>query len=409
MIQLYEHQKKAVEKLHNGSILVGDTGTGKSLTGLAYYFLKVCGGKMENDYGYMKWPKNLYIITTARKRDTNEWEDELVNFLLSTDDEHNNYIPDAKVVVDSWNNIGKYENVKDAFFIFDEQRLVGYGAWAKTFIKISKNNEWILLSATPGDSWNDYRAVFIANGFFRNKWEFEHNHCIFNPYVKFPVVQRYINTDYLIKCQRQILVRMRYDKKTVKHNIRIFTEYDTEKYNIIFRNKWNPYTNEPCKQVSEVCYALRRVCNEHPSKINEILRIYDTHKKAIIFYNFNYELEMLRQMCKDNNIPYSEWNGQKHEEILKSDSWLYLVQYGAGAEGWNCIVTDTIIFMSQTYSYKMLKQSMGRVDRLNTKFVDLYYYHLLTTSEFDKRILNHLKAKKQFNERSFIDVKSLNC
>lgn len=409
MIQLYEHQKKAVEKLHNGSILVGDTGTGKSLTGLAYYFLKVCGGKMADGYGYMKWPKNLYIITTARKRDTNEWEDELVNFLLSTDDEHNNYIPDAKVVVDSWNNIGKYENVKDAFFIFDEQRLVGYGAWAKTFIKISKNNEWILLSATPGDSWNDYRAVFIANGFFRNKWEFEHNHCVFNPYVKFPVVQRYINTDYLIKCQRQILVRMRYDKKTVKHNIRIFTEYDAEKYNIIFRNKWNPYTNEPCKQVSEVCYALRRVCNEHPSKINEILRIYDMHKKAIIFYNFNYELEMLRQMCKDNGIPFSEWNGQKHEEILKSDSWLYLVQYGAGAEGWNCIVTDTIIFMSQTYSYKMLKQSMGRVDRLNTKFIDLYYYHLLTTSEFDKRILNHLKAKKQFNERSFIDIKSLNC
>ena len=404
MLELYEHQKKAIEQLHNGSILVGDTGTGKSLTGLAYYFIKVCGGKMENGHGYMKWPKNLYIITTARKRDTCEWEIELSNFLLSTNSELNEYGEDAKVVIDSWNNIGKYKDVKNAFFIFDEQRLVGYGTWAKTFIHISKSNEWILLSATPGDSWNDYRAVFIANGFFRNKSEFEHNHVVFNPYVKFPVVKYYINTDYLIKCQRQILVRMRYNKKTIKHNVRIFTEYDKEKYDVIFKNRWNPFTNEPCKQVSELCYALRRVCNEHHSKCDEILKIYQTHKKAIIFYNFNYELEMLRQMCEENDIPYSEWNGQKHEQILDEESWLYFVQYGAGAEGWNCIVTDTIIFMSQTYSYKTLKQSMGRVDRLNTKFVDLFYYHLLTTSDFDKRIMNHLKMKKQFNERSFITL-----
>jgi len=399
MIQLYKHQLDAVEKLHNGSILVGDTGTGKSLTGLAYYFLKIGEGRMSPSYKPMRYKVDLYIITTARKRDTEEWEEELANFNLSS-----KHPCDINVIVDSWNNIGKYKDVKNSFFIFDEQRLVGYGSWAKTFIKISKNNEWILLSATPGDSWNDYRAVFIANGFFHNKSEFEHNHCIFNPYVKFPVVQRYINTDYLIKCQRKILVRMRYDKKTIKHNVRIFTEYDKKKYDIIFKNKWNVFTEEPCKQVSELCYALRRVCNENESKINVILKLYETHKKAIIFYNFNYELNMLRKMCEDNNIPYSEWNGQKHEEILKTDTWLYFVQYGAGAEGWNCVVTDTIIFMSQTYSYKTLKQSMGRVDRLNTKFKDLYYYHLLTTSDFDKRILNHLNAKKKFNERSFITL-----
>ena len=360
MIELFDHQKKAIEKLHNGSILVGDVGTGKSLTGLAYYFIKVCGGSVKNGYGLMKWPKKLYIITTARKRDTNEWESELSHFLLSTDKEHNVYYPDAEVIVDSWNNISKYKNVENAFFIFDEQRLVGYGTWAKTFINISKHNEWILLSATPGDSWNDYRAVFIANGFFRNKYEFEYKHCVFNPYIKYPVVKRYINTDYLIKCQRQILVRMAFKKKTKRHNVQVYTKYDHDKYNIIFKERWNPFSNEPCKQASDFCYALRRVCNEDYSKIEEILRIYKIHKKVIIFYNFNYELDMLRKMCEEYNIPYSEWNGKKHEEILKKNEWLYLVQYTAGAEGWNCVVTDTIIFMSQTYSYKTLIQSAGR-------------------------------------------------
>lgn len=403
MIELYEHQKLAVEKLHNGSILVGDVGTGKSLTGLSYYFTKVCGGKMDGEHGYMSWPKDLYIITTAKKRDSLEWESELSYFLLSTKAENNTYYPDAKVVVDSWNNIEKYKNVENAFFIFDEQRLVGYGTWAKTFIKISKTNEWILLSATPGDSWSDYRAVFIANGFFRNKYQFEREHCVFNPYVKFPVIQRYINTDYLIKCQRKILVNMKYLKKTKRHHIRIMTKYDSDKYDIIFKKRWNPYTNEPCKQISEVCYALRRVCNEDISKIEEIIQIFNTHKKAIIFYNFDYELEMLKKMCDNNKILYSEWNGHKHQALPNDQEWLYFVQYSAGCEGWNCIETDTIIFMSQTYSYKTLIQAEGRIDRLNTPFSDLYYYHLQSMSLIDKSIANSLRGKKKFNEMTFIN------
>ena len=243
MYELYLNQKEALDKMHNGCILVGDVGTGKSITGLAYFFEKICSGYFKDGKGFSRVNKDLYIITTARKRDTFEWEEELKKFNLAN----------VNVVVDSWNNIEKYKDIKNSFFIFDEQRLVGYGKWAKTFIKISKFNEWILLSATPGDSWNDYRAIFIANGFFRNKWEFESNHCLFNPYVKYPVVKKYINTDYLIKCQRKILIRMKSIKKTIRHNVRVYTDYDSEKYNIIFKQRWNVYTNEPCKQISEVC------------------------------------------------------------------------------------------------------------------------------------------------------------
>ena len=167
-INLYPHQQDALSRMKNGCILNGGVGSGKSITGLAYYFTQE-GGSIE-PYSPMSNPKDLYIITTAQKRNTMEWEKELSHFLLTTNPEVAYY--KNKVIVDSWNNIGKYSNVTDGWFVFDEQRVCGYGAWTKSFLKIAKSNRWILLSATPGDCWLDYVPVFIANGFYKNKTEF---------------------------------------------------------------------------------------------------------------------------------------------------------------------------------------------------------------------------------------------
>ena len=400
-IKLYDYQLDAVRRMKSGCILCGGVGSGKSVTALAYYYM-LNGGKLGGDsYIYMKEPKDLYIITTARKRDTFEWEKELAPFLLSPNNECNAY--KNKVVIDSWNNIKKYSEVRDAFFIFDEQRVVGYGTWSKTFIRITRSNEWILLSATPGDTWVDYIPVFIANGFYRNKSEFMREHVVFNRFTKFQKIDRYINTGRLIRLRNLILVKMDFQRETVSHHEDVRVEYDRNAYKDICRNRWNPWENAPITNASEYCYALRRIVNTDQSREVAILEILEKHPRAIIFYNFDYELEILQNMASENCIPYAEWNGHKHQPLPEGRKWVYLVQYTAGCEGWNCVKTDTIIFYSQNYSYKVMTQASGRIDRLNTPFTDLWYYHLKSYSGIDLAISKALRNKKKFNEGKFWD------
>ncbi len=396
MIQLRDYQIEALKKMRNGCILNGGVGSGKSLTSLAYYF-KECGGELDWDGSYLPMtdPKDLYIITTARKRDTLEWDGELTHFLLSRDDETNLY--DNKVVVDSWNNIGKYKDVKNAFFIFDEQRVVGSGAWVKSFIKISKSNEWILLSATPGDTWMDYIPVFVANGFYKNKTEFIREHVVYSNFTKYPKVDRYLNTGRLIRLRNRILVDMDFNRPTVPHHEDVYVQYDISKYKDIIRNRWNPWDSKPIKNASEFCYLLRRIVNSDETRQKALLELVEKHPKVIVFYNFDYELEILKGLYYGENVEIAEWNGHKHQPIPEGDSWVYLVQYNSGAEGWNCIQTDTIVFYSQNYSYKMLEQARGRIDRMNTPYIDLYYYHLKTRSGIDLAISRALKTKRDFN------------
>lgn len=411
-VELYDYQQDAVEKMKNGCILCGGVGSGKSRTALAYYYLQNDGeagclvGLLEEFVPMGDPPKDLYIITTARKRDTLEWEGELSPFLLSTNSKHNLY--QNEVIVDSWNNIKKYSEITDAFFIFDEQRVVGSGAWVKSFLRIAKHNQWILLSATPGDTWQDYIPVFIANGFYKNRTEFTREHIVYSRFSKFPKVDRYLNVGRLIRQRNDILVNMDFKRTTISHHEDVFVKYSIEQYKDVARTRWNPYKDEPIVNAGELCYVWRKIVNTDQSRQVALLEIMEKHPRAIIFYNFDYELELLREMflgradCgEDGDFEIAEWNGHCHQPVPESKSWVYLVQYNAGAEGWNCIKTDTIIFYSQNYSYKIMQQSAGRIDRLNTPYKDLYYYHLKTRSGIDLAISRALRDKKDFNESRY--------
>lgn len=401
---LRDYQFDAVKKMSNGCILNGGVGSGKSRTGLYYYF-KEQGGSIDPDYIPMKNPKDLYIITTAMKRDSLEFEGELTYFLISKNPELNYY--KNKVVIDSWNNIQKYANIKDAFFIFDEDRVTGSGVWVKSFLKIAKTNDWIILSATPGDTWEQYIPVFVANGFYKNKTEFIREHVVYSRYSKFPKIDRYINTGRLIRLRNRILIDMDFSRSTIPHHEDVYVKYDISKYKDAIKTRWDPYKDEPIQQASGLCYVLRKIVNSDESRQVALLEILEKVDRAIIFYNFDYELDILRNieypwLDEGDDFEVAEWNGHVHQPIPDTKKWLYLVQYTAGCEGWNCIKTDTVIFYSQNYSYKVMAQAAGRIDRLNTPFRDLYYYHLKSRSGIDLAISKALGEKKKFNETRWV-------
>ena len=379
--KLYDHQVEALSKMKNGCILKGGVGTGKSLTATVYYMLNEA-------------PKDVYIITTAKKRDSLDWEADMIKFgIVGAETSLQGFL-----TVDSWNNIGKYTDVGGAFFIFDEQRLVGSGAWVKAFYKIAAKNSWIMLSATPGDTWLEYIPVFVANGYYKNKTEFIRNHVVYNSYSRYPKVDRYVGVTRLAKLRRAIIVDMPYLRHTTRHDVVIRTEYDKDKWKTLIKDRWNPYEQRPIKDVSELFRLMRFLVNTDPSKLVRLTEIHDKHPRLIIFYNFNYELEMLRQWGATRGVETAEWNGHKHETLPEGDAWLYFVQYTAGAEGWNCITTDSVVLLSQNYSYKITEQAKGRIDRLNTPFTNLYYYVLRSGAGIDNAIHMALVKKQDFNE-----------
>ena len=396
MITFFPHQEKAIEQLRSGSILCGGVGSGKSRTSLGYFLIKECNGDL--DCEKIKSPKNLLIITTAKKRDEKEWDSECEVFGLSQNKDKS--FCGIKVTIDSWNNIKKYIEFQNGFVIFDEQKVVGSGAWVKAFYKIASKNHWILLTATPGDSWMDYIPVFVANGYYKNRSSFLYEHAIYDRYSKYPRISRWLGHEKLERIRNDILVEMPFEKKTNRHEIIVSVDYNKMLYKTVVRDRWNPYDNKPIENSSELYALMRRVTNSDESRLEAIVNIFSKHKRLIIFYSFDYELEILKSLDKVlSDVKIAEWNGHNHEQVPKTDNWIYLVNYMSGAEGWECIKTNTIVFYSQQYSYRIAEQSMGRIDRLNTPYIDLYYYWLRSKAWIDVAIGRAMIQKKDFNER----------
>lgn len=384
-VELHPHQEKAVEEMHNGCVLTGGVGSGKTIVALEYY--------IKNET-----PRDVFVITTAKKREELDWQKWGAQYAIGASQDSTAH---GVMVVDSWNNIGNYKDVHDAFFIFDEQRLVGNGAWVKAFLKLAQNNRWVLLSATPGDVWLDYVPLFIANGFYKNRSEFFRRHVVMDPYVKFPKIARYLETAHLERLRREVIVTMPFKRHTVRHVKTVKVAYDKEKYETVFKKRWHFLEDRPIENVSEMFSLGRRVLNTDVTRLGAVLELFEKHPKLIIFYNHNPELEMLRILVRTLGVEYGELNGQNHDPVPDGERWIYLVQYTAGAEAWNCTRTDAMIFWSQTYSYKILEQSMGRIDRLNTPFTDLHYYILRSDAPLDAAIHKCLATKRVFNEKGF--------
>jgi len=386
---LRPHQKAALRELENGKILWGPVGSGKTRIALAYYV------RQQQAASCLK-PQKLIVITTAKKRDSGDWMIEAGRWMVSTGEGLGLY---GQLIVDSWNNLPKYVEESDAFFVFDEQRLVGSGAWVKSFLKIAKKNHWILLSATPGDTWMDYIPVFVANGFYKNRSEFKREHVVYSSWAKFPKVERYLGVQKLVRLRSQVLVKVPFDAHTTRHQHIVEVEYDTDLMYDVRNRRWNIFNDQPISGPADYFHAMRRVVNEDMSRLRALTDVQEKRKRVIVFYTFDYELEMIREMAE--LVPFAEWNGHKHEDIPQTDEWVYAVQYMAGAESWDCILTDTIAFWSLTYSYKLWTQAHGRIDRMDSPYLHLHYYVFKSKAAIDKAIWRALTAKRDFQTSDF--------
>lgn len=384
-INLMPHQNDAIEKLGNGKILWGGVGTGKSLTVLGYY--------VKNES-----PRNIFVITTAKKRDSLDWDRESAKYGIS---KYPGCSLHGLLTVDSWNNIGNYIDIEDAFFIFDEQRLVGAGAWVKAFQKIAKKNRWVLLTATPGDTWLDYVPMFVANELYKNPTEFKREHVVYAPNSRYPKIMRYLDVKTLEKYRNMLLVEMPYEKHTTRVIEEVILNYDTEMFKMAVNQRWHPYEDRPIRDVGELFFVMRRIVNSDPSRLQKLRELMKQHPRLIVFYTFDYELDILRQLYGEVSI--GEWNGHRKTDIPDTENWLYLVQYVSGAEGWNCTSTDATVFYSLTYSYKNFEQALGRIDRLDTPYLTLFYYVFLSNSAIDKAVSKALDGKQLFNERAYAE------
>ena len=397
-IELYPHQREVLPLLRTGSVLAGGTGSGKSRAILAYWFSRVCAGEIDSDgVEVPRHPVDLLVITTPRKRDTHEWEGELLPFHVSTDPSTS--LGGIRVVVDSWNNLHRYTDTRGWFVVFDEQRAVGHGKWAKAFVKVARQNDWVMLSATPGDTWLDYWALFTANGFYRNRTDFCRQHVVWKPWSRYPVVDHYVGVQRLEELRRRVVVPMPDQRHTVRHHEFVTVGYDKALYDRVMSQRWSVRHEKPLQNASELVSEARWACHCAATRWAAFQAVREAHKAVVVFYNFDYELEVLRERLDEEGAVYAEWNGHRHEPLPTGESWVYLVQYAAGDAAWNCTTSDCVVFWSMTYSWRRRAQCMGRIDRLNTPFTDLWYYTFRTVSSIDRGVQRALERKEDFNER----------
>ena len=203
--------------------------------------------------------------------------------------------------------------------------------------------------------------------------------------------------------RRQILVPMVYKKVTERKRQLIYSEYNTDNYHKIMKERWNIFEDKPIENASELLQIIRKTVATDPDRKLNAKIMMDAHDRLIIFYNYNYERDVLIEIAEELGKEYFEWNGHAHEDIPDQEQWLYFVQYTAGAEGWNCISTNVIMFYSVNYSFRYMEQAEGRIDRINTPYNVLEYYYLTSHSQIEKDILSTVNRKKNFNASAWVE------
>lgn len=422
MINLYKHQADELEATKNMNKVAyyHDMGLGKTYTGAekliqlgAKVNLVICQKSKIDDWiehfrnNYDRL--NIIDYTSCKK-----------NSLETTMD----FVPDFTQII-----IINYElafrrkellKLSDFTLMLDESSLIQneQAKRSKFIMKLNYKN-LILLSGTPTSGkyerlWSQLHMLgwTISKDLF---WrQYVDTEIIDNQGFPLKVVRGYKNVDRLKQKMRDYGCRfLKTDEvfdlpSQVFNKIKVNTtpEYRTFKKDRIVTLNDTKLVGDTT--LTKMLYE-RMLCGSYNA--NKFVALKDllesSDDRIIIFYNFNNELDSIKELCEELNRPVSEVNGQVKDltNWNEQNNTVLLGQYQAASMGLNLQQANKIIYFTPPLSSELFEQSKKRTHRIGQKET-CFYYELICRNSIEEKIYKTLEMRKDFTDSLFEEVEN---
>ncbi|MBL0992197.1 MAG: DEAD/DEAH box helicase [Escherichia coli] len=415
-MKLFDYQKEAIENFESKPLNLSDVGTGKSYMSIGSYVKSECS--------------KLLIICLAPKVNDFVEDSEIFNLNVTAlnkgTKKNKELLSESNLVAISFESSWRLTELnkwvdKDTFIIIDESHKVSVSKSkvTKFVMGLSKRAKYnYLCTATPvsnGKLENWYPQLFISNVFRKPKKEFEQlfvikqmrqmgsmrfmqitgyrnehllEQMIDEASVKYKRDKGYLPEDYVYKTKKPAMYNKLKKSRLYKddNDLRVELDNSSKLFNSL-RQVSHGFLNGISKQVSK----------EPFERLDAILETHN-NERVVIFYNYKWEAEMLKQLLDKLKRPYGEYNGSVKDlkPFKNNDNGVVLAQYKSASTGINdFVISNVMVFNSMPLSSTEYLQAKGRTDRHGQDKTPLYY-HIVPDTPIEKKIFSVVTNGKDF-------------
>ena len=434
-MRLFDYQQQIVdEKYEDSKALFMQMGTGKTFVSMAFF------EKSER--------AKLLVVCLATKVD--DWNrdltdelglDEVVSLNKGTK-KNRELMEDAQYLVISFESSWRLDKElvawvdDDTYIIVDESHKIKNPSSkvGKFMRKLGAKTDYkTILTGTPqSNGYIDYYNQFHFLGYLdMNQTNFKKRYAITQmmQYGAGPIFQEiigYRNTEELDEMihNHSVFYDRKLDDEELPDEIPVyFPSYP--KYRKISNDKVYEFkdgTLEIYDTLGAGVMLQRQLASGYISKggntevldkskldwMRDFLEGYD--ERVVVFYNYNAELEQLKQLLERLDRPYSEYNGHRKDlrAFQESSEGVVLANYGSASTGINdFVIASTMVMYSLTTSYIDFEQAKKRIDRIGQTKKPLFYF-LIMKGTIDARVYHSLQEGKDFDERMYAEHEGWN-
>lgn len=423
-ITLFDYQKEAIENYKEKSFNLSDTGVGKTVMALGSFIESKC--------------KKLLVICLAPKVVDFAEDGVLMNVDITPlnrgSKKNKELLAESDKVAISFESVWRIPEFlkwvdEDTFIIIDESHKVANTSSkvTKYVMKLSKKAKYTYLcTATPisNGKYEQYYPQLKMLGVYNGTKKEYYNMFVDERMTRmggsqFMQITGYRNIDLLENMVNQCSVNYKRDKPYLPEDY----VYKTKKpamFNKLKKNRMYKTDNGEVIELdnsSKLFNALRCVShgfllgiNKQVSKepFERLQAILETHnnERVVIFYNYNIELEMLKQLLSKLKRPTSEYNGARKDlkEFKGKYNGVVLAHYKSASTGINdFVISNVMVFNSLPLSSIELTQSKGRIDRQGQGKKPMYYF-IIPDTPVEKKIFEQITNGKDFTNEMIEDV-----